>query len=133
MEGEKALSRDALLGIPVLTLAYEGDAVYELMVRTRLSRTGFKPGKLNAEALRYVSAPAQAEAAGRLLPLFTEEEKSVYLRARNARVSNIPHGATVEQYHAATGLEAVFGWLWLSGAEERVQTLFDAAFSAAEG
>ena len=79
-------------------------------------------------ALSYVSAPAQAEAVKRLFPVLTEEELAVFKRGRNTRVGSIPKGASPEQYHAATGLETLFGWLWLSGAHERLSRLFDTAF-----
>ena len=114
--------------IPNLTLAYTGDAVFELLVRSRLCRLGKAPGELNAMALSYVSAPAQAEAVKRLFPVLTEEELAVFKRGRNTRVGSIPKGASPEQYHAATGLETLFGWLWLSGAHERISQLFDTAF-----
>ena len=116
--------------IPNLTLAYTGDAVFELLVRSRLCRLGKAPGELNKLALSYVSAPAQAEAVKTLLPVLTEEETAVFKRGRNTRVGSIPKGASPEQYHAATGLEALFGWLWLSGQRERASQLFTTAFPA---
>lgn len=108
---EPSVSRDHLLSLPVLTLAYEGDAVWELLVRTHLCLRGGRPGDLTRAATDYVSAPAQSEAVRRILELFTEEETAVFRRGRNARVGGIPRGATPEQYHAATGLETLFGAL----------------------
>ena len=108
-----------------LSLAYVGDAVYELMVRTWLctgsSRTN---GDLHAAAVHYVSAPAQAALLEKLLPMLTEEETAVFKRGRNARVNAVPAHATPGQYHAATGFEALFGYLWLAGRHDRLNALF---------
>lgn len=124
------LTEEQLLELPVLTLAYEGDAVWELLTRTHLCRRGGRPGDLSRAATDFVSAPAQAEAAGRILSRLTDGEAAVFRRGRNARVGGIPKGATPEQYHAATGLEALFGALWLSGRQDRAEELFLAAFPA---
>ena len=69
-------------------------------------------------------ASAQAEAVEKLLPLLTEEERAVYLRGRNTRVHSVPKNAELGQYHAATGLECLFGWLYLSGRHQRINELF---------
>ena len=109
-------------------LAHVGDAVYELLVRSRLCAQGHLAAQdLHRSTVAYVKAPAQAEAAERLLPLLTEEERAVFRRARNAKLHASPQGASVGEYHAATGLEALFGWLWLLGRTERAAELFDAA------
>ena len=71
-----------------------------------------------------VKAPAQAKAAAALLPALTEEEHAVYRRGRNSHVNSVPRGASKAEYHAATGLEAVFGYLYLSGRRERIKELF---------
>ena len=116
----------ALRDLGPLELAHVGDGVYELLVRTHLARKGHaKVGELHRAAVAYVSAPAQAAAVERLLPLLTEEEERVWHRGRNAHVHSTPSGCTVAQYHAATGLEALFGFLWLSGQAARVQELFN--------
>ena len=111
----------------VLSLAHVGDAVYELLVRTRLAEKGFSTGGgLHRETVALVKAPAQARAAAVLLPRLTEQEHAVYRRGRNSHVNSVPRGATKAEYHAATALEAVFGYLWLTGAHERVHELFEA-------
>ena len=74
----------------------------------------------------FVKAPAQAKAAAKLLPLLTEEEAAVYKRGRNAHVHGVPQGTDVGEYHAATGLEALFGYLYLRGRRERLNELFGA-------
>ena len=116
----------ALRDMGPLELAHVGDGVYELLVRTHLARRGnARVGELHRAAVAYVSAPAQAAAIERLLPHLTEAEQRVWHRGRNAHVHGCPAGCTVAQYHAATGLEALFGYLWLSGQVSRVQELFN--------
>ena len=109
-------------------LAHVGDAVFELMVRTWLCENGTSKAKnLHNKAVSYVSARAQAVAAERILHMLNEEEAAVYKRGRNAHVtSSVPKGSTHEEYHAATGLEALFGYLYLSGKSERLNELFQA-------
>lgn len=113
--------------ISLLGLAHVGDAVYELLTRTMLCQEGHASvHELHRLTVSYVKAPAQARAAQALLPLLTEEERELYRRGRNAKVHTVPHGAEVAEYHAATGLEALFGWLYLQGRTERLEELFDA-------
>ncbi|MCL2841939.1 MAG: ribonuclease III [Oscillospiraceae bacterium] len=108
-----------------LGLAHLGDGVYELLIRAWLCKQGKATAKgLHKAAVGYVSAPAQAEAAGRLLPHLTEGEQAVYRRGRNARVNTTPQSASLEEYHAATGLEALFGCLYLKGETRRINELF---------
>ena len=107
-----------------LELAYVGDGAYELLVRTYLAGHGGRVGDLHRAAVAYVSATAQAAALEKLTPHLTEEETQLVHRGRNAHVHGCPAGCTVAQYHAATALEALFGWLWLSGRTERAAELF---------
>lgn len=121
------LGEDELRSMGALELAHVGDAVYELLVRTRLSYGGaMRLGERHKAAIAWVSAPAQAAALASVTPLLTEEERRILRRGRNARVHSVPSGCTIAQYHAATALEALFGWLWLSGRAARAETLFDA-------
>ena len=114
-----------LQALGVLNLAHVGDAVYELLVRTRIARRGaVRLADQHRSAVALVSAPAQAAALERLLPALTEEEQRVVRRGRNVRVHGVPAGCTVAQYHLATALETLFGWLWLRGQTERLETLF---------
>lgn len=113
--------------LSMLALAHVGDAVYELLTRTMLcTRAVSSVAQLHRQTVSYVNAPAQARAAEKLLPLLDVEEASVYRRGRNAKVNSVPHNADIGQYHAATGLEALFGWLYLQGRTERVEELFAA-------
>lgn len=114
-------------------LAYLGDSVVELLVRTMLVERGiYQSRKLNRLALEYVTAQRQAKAAERILPLLTEEETTVYHRGRNLDHANIPKSATRAEYLMATGFEALFGYLHLTGDRERMQTLFHAAYPEIE-
>ena len=115
--------------ISMLGLAHIGDGVYELLTRTALCLEGHAAvGELHRLTVQRVKAPAQARAVERLLPLLDEEELAVYKRARNTHVHGVPQGAKVGEYHAATGLEALFGWLYLLGREARIEELFAAGW-----
>lgn len=111
--------------ISMLGLAHVGDAVYELLTRTMLCERGHSSvSELHRLTVSMVNAPAQARAAERLIPVLADEELSVYRRGRNTKVNSVPHNADIGQYHAATGIEALFGWLYLQGRFERIEELF---------
>lgn len=129
MNTEKAAA-DAVMQSP-LSLAFVGDAVYSLAVRRRLADEGrYSVGDMHNMAARLVSAPYQAHAAEKILPLLSEREAAVFRRGRNAHTAHMPKGATVAEYHAATGLECLMGYLYLAGetsrAEELIHIIFDA-------
>ena len=109
-----------------LALAHIGDAVYELLARSWLMLRGRQTSRaLHGETVKIVRARAQAGAARRLLDELTDEESEVYRRGRNARSHSIPRGALAADYHAATALEALFGWLYLKGRRARINELFE--------
>lgn len=111
--------------ISMLGLAHVGDAVYELLYRSKLCTDGHTAvAEMHRMTVAFVRAEAQAEAAAKLLPVLTTEEASVYKRGRNAKVNSVPHNADIGQYHAATGLEALFGWLYLQGKTQRINELY---------
>ena len=113
--------------VSTAALAYLGDAVIELFVRSKLVEEGVSSSKaLNAKALEYVRAPAQAKAMERLH--LSEEETAVFHRGRNVGHTNTPKSATVAEYRNATGMEALFGYLHLTGNAERAAELFVLAF-----
>lgn len=113
--------------VSMLGLAHVGDGVYELLTRTMLCSKGHTGvADLHRRTVAIVNAPAQAKAAERMLPLLTSEEMAVYKRGRNTKVNSIPQKADIGQYHAATGLEALFGWLYLLGRTERINELYAA-------
>ena len=115
-----------LLNMSSLGFAYLGDAVYEVMVRAWLCLHGkLTPGRQHKAALAYVAAPRQAALLEGILPLLTQEEAQVLKRGRNASPHSYPKGATRQEYLAATGLETLFGWLYLRGETDRLNTLFE--------
>lgn len=112
-------------GLSPLPLAFVGDGVYELLVREHLLAQGNCPvKKLNAKKVELVCCQAQAKALRQLWPQLTEAERDTALRGRNAHVGHVPKNATVEDYHSATALEALFGWLHLQGESARLRQLF---------
>ena len=111
--------------ISALGLAHCGDAVFELLVRSWLCASGRATAQnLHRATVSYVCAPAQAARMERMLPLLTEEEAAQYRRGRNAHVHMIPKHATHREYAMATGLECLFGYLYLSGQTGRINELF---------
>ena len=112
-----------------LTLAYLGDAVLEVLVRKRLLDLGVTDvGRLNKLALHYVRAVDQSAAVERILPHLSEEEEAVFKRGRNSHGVSAPKSATIAEYRRATGMEALFGWLYLAGEQERMEQLFALAY-----
>ncbi len=109
-----------------LTLAFLGDAVYSLLVRNMLSLSANKPtGKLHKESILYVNASFQAEMIKELLPSLTEDETAVFKRGRNAHSSHSPKNQSDADYRYATGLEALYGYLYLCGNTDRIKELFN--------
>ncbi len=107
-----------------LTLAYIGDAVYDLIIRTAVAERANRPAnELHRTAVKYVNAAAQARIAEVLAESFTEEEKSVYRRGRNSKPHTMAKNASPGEYLKATGFEAVLGYLYLSGRMDRVLEL----------
>lgn len=108
-----------------LSLAYIGDAVYEIMIRKYiLSRAEARVQDLHRDTVRYVNATFQAAAMDRLLPGLSEEETAVYKRGRNANSAHTPKNKSEAEYHKATGFEALFGYLYLAGRYDRLGELF---------
>lgn len=108
-----------------LNLAFIGDCVYEILVRETLVAEANRPvNDLHKESVRFVSAKAQTEAYEKIKDLLTEEETSVFKRGRNAKVGHSPKSATEGEYHCATGIEALFGFLYLSDRTDRIKELF---------
>lgn len=108
-----------------LTLAFVGDAVYELLARCRVTQAGSAPvGRLHHRAVAFAKADAQAAAARLLAPLLTDEESDVLRRGRNANSVHVAKHAAPADYRSATGLEALFGYLYLTGRHARVRALF---------
>lgn len=120
-----SMTKTELCAMSALGLAHMGDAVFELLIRTYLCKSGLaRSGNLHRATVSYVAAPAQAAFVDAIAPHLTEEEQAVYRRGRNAHVHGVPKNATHGQYAKATGLEALFGSLYLSGQTERINELF---------
>lgn len=112
--------------ISPLTLAFVGDGVYDLLVREYLVRQANRPvGELNKIKVSLVNCKSQARFAKLLLPKLSDKETSVYKRGRNAAPKCTSKHGTVADYHSATGLECLFGYLHMNGEQSRVQELFD--------
>ena len=112
-------------GLSPLPLAFVGDGVYELLVREYLAAQGNCPvKKLHARKVELVRCQAQAQALEKIWPQLTPEEQEVAQRGRNAHVGHVPKNAALADYHGATALEALFGYLYLSGNITRLQELF---------
>ncbi|MBP1578240.1 MAG: hypothetical protein J6C75_07150 [Oscillospiraceae bacterium] len=109
-----------------LTLAFVGDGVYEMLVREEIVRrhTSLSAKKLHALTVEMVRATAQCRGYELIAPHLTEEETSIFKRGRNSNGITAPKHTSVAQYRVATGLEALFGWLYLSGESERIRELF---------
>ena len=109
-----------------LTLAFLGDAVYSLLVRNMLSLAANKPtGKLHKESITYVNAAFQANMIRELLPNLTENEAAVFKRGRNAHSAHSPKNQSDADYRYATGLEALYGYLYLCGNTDRIKEIFN--------
>lgn len=112
-----------------LILAYVGDSALEVLVRERLALSGIsEPGKINKQALEYVTAKSQCAACERFLPHLTEAENDIFRRGKNAKSNSNPRNVTIYEYRKATGFEAVFGYNFLKGNHERNKELFALAY-----
>lgn len=121
------MPRAEIDAISNLGLAHIGDSVFELLCRSYLcARGGKNVGNLHRDTIAMVKATAQAEFVDKLLPLLTEEEMAYYRRGKNAHVHAVPKSATAAEYAKATGLEALFGALYLAGKTDRLNQLFRA-------
>ena len=109
-----------------LTLAYIGDGIFDLVIRSLVVDGGnTSANQLHHRTSQIVKAHSQAQMAEAIADELTEQEADVYRRGRNTRVGGIPQNATPGEYHAATGLECLFGYLYLKGEKERINQLFD--------
>ncbi len=107
------------------SLAFLGDGVYSLMTREYIvSLYGGKSCDLHQKSVEIVNASYQSKAADKIFPRLTESEKTVFLRGRNFHTSHTPKNKTKAEYHLATALETLFGWLYINGQYERLKELF---------
>lgn len=121
------LSRQEIDAISNLGLAHMGDCVFEILCRGWLCAQGEKTvDRLHRDTINMVKATSQAKFVDKLLPLLNEDEIAYYRRGKNAHVHAVPKSATPAEYAKATGLEALFGALYLGGQTERLNELFKA-------
>ena len=119
------LEKREIDAISNLGLAHMGDCVFEILCRAYLcARGGKNVGKLHSDTIQMVKASSQAKFVDRLLPLLTEEELAWYRRGKNSHVHAVPKSCTPAEYAKATGLEALFGALYLAGRTDRLNELF---------
>ena len=122
---EMNLSRQEINAISNLGLAHMGDCVFEILCRAYLcARGGKNVGNLHRDTINMVKETSQAKFADKLLPHLTEEELAWYRRGKNSHVHAVPKSCTPAEYAKATGLEALFGALYLSGQTDRLNELF---------
>ena len=109
-----------------LTLAFLGDAVYSLLVREMLLKTANRPtNALHKESIKLVNANCQAEMIKKILPELTEDEEAIFKRGRNAHSGHVPKNQSDADYRYATGLETLYGYLYLIGDFERIMYIFN--------
>ena len=119
--------------IPTLNLAFVGDGVYDLLVREYLARrSNLHVGELNREKVKLVNCKSQAAFIRELLPLLSEKELGIFKRGRNTQTNSVSRHSTLADYHAATGLETLFGFLYLKGDIDRINELFELIMNLSE-
>ncbi len=112
-----------------LALSMVGDSVHTLFLRAYFSELNpYKNAKIHLEASKFACAPSQAEDAKIMLPLLTEQEKRIFNKAKNAKINTVPKHASFYEYQLATAFEAVTGYLYLSGQNDRLACLYDAIY-----
>ena len=123
---EMNMTKAEIDAISNLGLAHMGDCVYEMLVRAYLCAQGNKTvAQLHKQTITMVKATYQAEFVDKMLPLLAEDEMTYYRRGKNSHVHAVPKSATPAQYAKATGLEAMFGYLFLSGQKDRANEIFN--------
>lgn len=128
----RTATRQITLPPDVRQWAFIGDAIWHLYVRRRLVLQGCRKD-MTRVAARYVCAPAQALAIQGMGAILTEDEQYMVKRGKNAKYGVVPKNATPAQYHAATGMETLLGWLDEQNQPQRLQDIMDAAFTIIEG
>lgn len=113
-----------------LALAYIGDSVFDIYVRTKVVKEGnTSVNNLHKKSVKYVSAKAQCQMVLKIMDFLTEEEKDVFRRGKNTKMHTVAKNATLTEYRNATGFEAVLGWLYL---QDKIQRLEEIIIKAME-
>ncbi len=133
MKGIDGKSLQSVKQLSPLVLAFVGDSVFDLFIRSRLAmKKKDTAHKMHVKATGYVKAEAQRKIAMSLHDIMNSEEKMIYRRGRNAKSATIPKNADIIDYRHATAFEAVLGYLYLLGKEERLEELLDKAAAVIE-
>jgi len=121
------LSKIDISRLNPLTLAFIGDAVYELYIRNHIltGSSELSPHKMHLEAIKYVKAHAQSEFVKKLMDELEEEETYFFKKGRNAKSGTVPKNADVQEYRFATGFECLIGYLYLTGKDERLEYILN--------
>ncbi len=119
--------------LAALSLAYIGDVVYDIYIRTRMinEHPTMPAHKLHLKTVKYVKAHAQSNSIGAMEEFLNEEETAVYRRGRNAKSHTMPKNADMMDYRRATGFEALLGYVYLKGDEKRLDELMNIAYENA--
>lgn len=121
---EEYIKNIDLQTVSMQTLAFIGDAVYNVYIRCYLaSHSNVKTGMLHKESIKYVSAKGQSHTIDDILDMLTEEEMSVYKRGRNTNINTVSKNIDVVNYKRATGFEALIGYLYVKGEKNRLDEL----------
>lgn len=121
----KDITGEDIMMLSPLQLAYVGDAVYELLVRTSILRKELKVNHLHRYAKKYVNAEGQSKIIHHLEPILTETEKYYVRKGRNSKIHSSPKNASLIDYKYATGFECLLGYLYLTNQDERISQIFD--------
>lgn len=115
-----------------LVLAFVGDSLYDVYVRSRVisENENMQVHKLHIETTKFVKAHGQSEAVMHIEDMLTEEETAIFKRGRNAKSFTVPKNADVGEYRRATGFEALLGWLYMKGRNERLNEIMEASYEA---
>ena len=131
---EMNMTKAQVDAISNLGLAHMGDCVYEILCRAYLcAKGGKKVDALHKQTIHMVKATTQAKFADKMLPILTEEELTYYRRGKNAHVHAVPKSATPAEYSKATGVETLFGVLFLLGRKERANEIFNYVMETENG
>lgn len=109
--------------LSALALAFVGDSVFDLFIRTMLVGSGKKVKDLHKEAVSFVKASAQADILKKLEPELTQKERDIARNARNTKVNTVPKNADIDDYHYSTAFEALLGYLYLTGQNSRLNEI----------
>lgn len=123
---DRTMEESAIRQLSPLILAYVGDAVYEIFVRTLIvTKHNVSVNKLHSKSVNYVKAKAQSDAVHKIIEYLTPEERDIIRRGRNAKSGTLPKHADIDEYRYATGLEALIGFLYLSGKDARLVEILE--------